>query len=44
VRVGDNLFRLALNRGTTIDDIVRVNCLSGPGFLVVGDTLLLPPE
>jgi hypothetical protein len=39
VQAGDNLFRLALNRGITIQDIQRVNCLEG---LIAGETILLP--
>ncbi len=39
VQAGDNLFRLALNRGITIQDIQRVNCIDG---LIAGETILLP--
>jgi hypothetical protein len=39
VQRGDNLFRLALNRSTTIEEIRRVNCLSS---LIAGDVILLP--
>jgi hypothetical protein len=43
VRSGDTLFRLALNHGTTVDEIVRVNCMRAPSYLVTGDVILLPP-
>lgn len=43
VQVGDNLTRLAEERGTTIDDVMGVNCLETDTILI-GSTLLLPEE
>lgn len=40
VKAGDNLFRLAMNRGTTVEEITRINCLGGT--LLAGAMLLLP--
>lgn len=42
VQRGDNLFRLALNRGTTIYAIMTANCLSSQK-LIAGRQIYLPP-
>ncbi|MFN8376545.1 MAG: LysM domain-containing protein [Anaerolineae bacterium] len=44
VQSGDNLFRLALNHNTTIDDIIAVNCMVPPSYLVTGHVILLPNQ
>jgi LysM repeat protein len=44
VRQGDRAFRLAVDHGTTVDEIAAVNCLANPRLLQVGDILLLPPK
>ena len=43
VEVGDNLTGLAVDRGTTIDDVMAVNCLNTDTILI-GSTLYLPGE
>jgi LysM repeat protein len=43
VQVGDNLTRLAEGRGTTIEDVMAVNCLD-TDTIRIGSTLFLPPE
>lgn len=42
VQKGDNTYRLALNHGTTLDEVARVNCMQDPRVLHVGNVLLLP--
>ncbi len=42
VRAGDTLSALAATRGTTVEQIMQVNCL-GSTMIRVGDTLFLPP-
>jgi LysM repeat protein len=42
VRSGDRTFRLAVDTGTTVNEIARVNCLPDPRLLQVGQVLLLP--
>lgn len=42
VRSGDLTFRLAVDTGTTVNEIARVNCLADPRVLAVGQVLLLP--
>jgi hypothetical protein len=42
VRQGDNLFRVGLRYGETVNDLLDANCLSGAA-LEVGDTLYVPP-
>jgi LysM repeat protein len=41
---GDNLSRLALETGTTLDEIMTVNCLDSESVdtIVIGDQLYLP--
>ncbi|MFN2199710.1 MAG: LysM peptidoglycan-binding domain-containing protein [Caldilineaceae bacterium] len=43
VQVGDNLTRLAESRGTTVEDVMRANCLDTDTILI-GSRLLLPAE
>ncbi len=42
VQPGDTLSGLATNRGITLEQLLLVNCLTDPHFIVVGDTLILP--
>lgn len=42
VRLGDTMFSLAVTRGTTTEEVIRVNCLTSSD-LWEGDTLYLPP-
>ncbi len=42
VQVGENLFRIALRYGTTIDAISRANGISNPNQIIVGQTLIIP--
>lgn len=42
VRAGDTLFSLAVTRGSSVDEVTRVNCLSSTG-IGAGQTLYLPP-
>ena len=43
VQIGDNLTRLAEERGTTIDDVMGINCLENDTILI-GAELMLPTE
>lgn len=43
IQVGDNLTRLAGQRGTTIEELMAVNCLTSD-TIVIGATLYLPAE
>ena len=42
VQAGDRVFRLAVTYATTVEEVVRVNCLSDARLLQVGQVLLLP--
>lgn len=42
VQRGENLFRIALLYGTTIDDLASLNGLSDPTRIIVGQRLLVP--
>jgi LysM repeat protein len=42
VQAGDRVFRLAMNAGTTIEEVASVNCLADPRILQIGQVLLLP--
>jgi len=42
VQAGENLYRLALRYGTTVEDIVAANGLSSPDSLQVGERLVIP--
>jgi hypothetical protein len=33
---------LAANRGITLEQLMQINCLTDPRFIVVGDLLILP--
>ncbi|MBZ0284942.1 MAG: DUF5666 domain-containing protein [Anaerolineae bacterium] len=43
IQIGDTLSSLAANRGITLEQLMIVNCLVDPGFIVVGQKLFLPP-
>jgi LysM repeat protein len=42
VKGGDTVFRLANRYGTTVDEVLRVNCLADPRLLQKGQVILLP--
>lgn len=42
VQRGDTVFRLAVNSGAAVDEIMRINCLQDPRRLQIGQMLLLP--
>jgi LysM repeat protein len=42
VKGGDTVFRLATRYGTSVDEVLRVNCLADPRLLQKGQTILLP--
>lgn len=42
VQRGDNLFRIALRFGVTVDAIVRRNNLANPNLIYVGQALIIP--
>lgn len=42
VRRGDNLFRIALRFGTTVDAIAEANGIPNPNLIYVGQVLLIP--
>jgi hypothetical protein len=42
VRRGDNLFRIALNNGTTVAQLARINCIANQTLVFVGQVLSLP--
>jgi murein DD-endopeptidase MepM/ murein hydrolase activator NlpD len=42
VQRGETLFRIALRYGTTVDELVRLNGISDPGSIDVGQRLLVP--
>ncbi len=42
LRSGDTLSGLAAATGTTVDELIRVNCITNPRGLLVGDLLYLP--
>jgi murein DD-endopeptidase MepM/ murein hydrolase activator NlpD len=44
VQRGENLFRLALRYGLTVDDIARLNGISDPSNIYVGQRLLVPAQ
>lgn len=44
VKSGDSLYKIARAYGVTIDDIVRVNGLSRPNDLSIGQNLFIPEE
>ena len=42
VQQGDNLFRIALNHGTTLEILVALNNIEDPTAILVGQEILLP--
>jgi LysM repeat protein len=44
VQSGDNLFSLALDRGTNLDEVLRVNCIDNPNLIAVGQVIYLPQQ
>ena len=42
VQAGENLFRIALQYGTTIQAMAELNGLQNPGHVIVGQTLRIP--
>lgn len=42
VQSGDTLSSIALNSGSTIEELTEVNCLEEAGFIVEGQTLFVP--
>ncbi len=42
IQPGENLFRIAMRYGTTIDAISRANGITDPNQIVVGQTLVIP--
>jgi hypothetical protein len=42
VQEGDNLFRIALANGTTVAELTRINGLSDPSSIWIGQTIYLP--
>jgi len=43
VREGESLWLLASRYGTTVDELLRLNDVSDPNNVPVGQTLILPP-
>lgn len=44
VQPGDNLFRIALRYGTTVEALVRANQLASPDWITAGQRLALAPR
>jgi spore germination protein len=45
VQAGENLFRIGLNYGCTVDQLVQYNGLpSADAIIYVGDQILIPPD
>ncbi len=42
VQAGENLYRIALQYGTTVDAIVQANNITNPNLIVVGQVLVIP--
>lgn len=42
IRAGDSLSSIAARSGSSVAELVRVNCLSNPRYIVAGANLLLP--
>ncbi len=42
VQAGENLYRIALRYGTTVDAIVQANNITNPNLIVVGQVLIIP--
>jgi LysM repeat protein len=43
VQSGDTLSFLASSRGITLEELMAVNCLTDARWIIVGQTLFLPP-
>jgi LysM repeat protein len=44
VQSGDNLYRIALRYGTTVDALARANNIVNPSLIQVGQTLIIPGQ
>ncbi|NJN54157.1 MAG: LysM peptidoglycan-binding domain-containing protein [Anaerolineae bacterium] len=44
VRPGDNLFRIGLQYGCTVDQLSAYNNIPAPYTIFVGDQILIPPD
>ncbi len=42
VRAGENLFRIALNHGVTLEALAQANGITNPAFIYVGQVLIIP--
>jgi lysozyme len=42
IKSGDNLSKIASQYNTTIDEILRLNSISNPNVIIVGQKLVLP--
>ncbi|NJL55963.1 LysM peptidoglycan-binding domain-containing protein [bacterium] len=42
VQRGENLFRIALNYGLTVEEIAAANGISNPASIIVGQRLIIP--
>ena len=42
VQPGENLYRIALQYGTTVDAIIQANNITNPNLIVVGQVLVIP--
>lgn len=42
VKVGENLYRIALQYGTTVEAIVQANNITNPSLILVGQELIIP--
>ncbi|MBN1874178.1 MAG: LysM peptidoglycan-binding domain-containing protein [Anaerolineae bacterium] len=42
VKAGDNLFRIAVNHGTTVEAVARANNITNPTLIYVGQKLTIP--
>jgi 2',3'-cyclic-nucleotide 2'-phosphodiesterase/3'-nucleotidase len=42
VQAGDTLFRIAVNHGTTVSELVRLNRLANPNRILIGQVICLP--
>ncbi len=42
VQPGENLFRIALNHGVTVEALAQANGITNPAFIYVGQVLIIP--
>ncbi len=42
VQPGENLFRIALNHGVTVETLAQANGITNPAFIYVGQVLIIP--